>query len=33
MTDMVETIDNQISVISDIRDFLKGFKEKRITIQ
>jgi predicted transcriptional regulator len=33
MTDMVETIDNQISVISDIRDFVKGFKEKKITIQ
>ncbi|MBD2527939.1 hypothetical protein [Nostoc sp. FACHB-133] len=33
MTDMVETIDNQISVISDIRDFVKVFKEKKITIQ
>ena len=33
MTDMVETIDNQISVISDIRNFVKGFKEKKINIQ
>ncbi|BBD66246.1 heat shock protein DnaJ domain-containing protein [Nostoc commune NIES-4072] len=33
MAIMVETIDNQINVISQIRDFVKDFKEQNITIK
>ncbi|MCW5319407.1 molecular chaperone DnaJ [Nostoc sp. KVJ3] len=33
MAAIVETIGNQINVVSEIRDFVKGFKEKKITIQ
>ncbi|MCC5654804.1 J domain-containing protein [Nostoc sp. XA013] len=30
---MVETIDNQINVVSQIRDFVKDFREQKITIK
>ena len=30
---MVETIDNQINVVSQIRDFVKDFIEQKITIK
>jgi hypothetical protein len=33
MAIMVETIDNQINVVSQIRDFVKDFKEQKITIK
>ncbi|NEU84489.1 J domain-containing protein [Nostoc sp. UIC 10630] len=33
MAAIVETIESQINVVSGIRDFVKGFKEKKITIQ
>ncbi|MFN6483955.1 MULTISPECIES: J domain-containing protein [unclassified Nostoc] len=33
MAIMVETIDNQIKVVSQIRDFVKDFREQKITIK
>ncbi|MHC5863128.1 MAG: molecular chaperone DnaJ, partial [Nostoc sp.] len=33
MAAIVETMESQINVVSEIRDFVKGFKEKKITIQ
>ncbi|BDI17027.1 hypothetical protein ANSO36C_28290 [Nostoc cf. commune SO-36] len=33
MAIMVETIDNQINVVSQIRDFVKDFREQKITIK
>ncbi|MEH1922768.1 J domain-containing protein [Nostoc sp.] len=33
MAAIVETMESQINVVSEIRNFVKGFKEKKITIQ
>ncbi|MDZ8141059.1 MAG: molecular chaperone DnaJ, partial [Nostoc sp. DedQUE04] len=33
MAAIVETMESQINVVSEIRDFVKDFKEKKITIQ
>lgn len=33
MSAIVETMESQINVVSEIRDFVKDFKEKKITIQ
>ncbi|MHC5739959.1 J domain-containing protein [Nostoc sp.] len=33
MAAIVETMESQINVVFEIRDFVKGFKEKKITIQ
>lgn len=33
MAIMVETIENQINVVSQIRDFVKDFREQKITIK
>ena len=33
MTAIVETMESQINVVSEIRDFVKNFREQKITIK